>query len=468
MPPQIATFVFVLGILGFFWLDRDREARTSKTLWIPVVWLWIAGSRGVSQWLEAFGYGYLVPSTNDAYLEGTPLDRNVFVGLLAVGLIVLVSRRRQVGTLLQGNGPILLFFSYCALSLFWSDYPEVAFKRWIKAVGDLVMVLIVLTDPDRLAAVKRLLARTAFLLIPVSVLFIKYYTDLGQNYNRWTWIQEYVGVTNTKNMLGMICLICGLGSLWRLITAYQDQKGRERRQRLIAHGTILAMVFWLFWMANSMTSLSCFIIAGGLMVLTSLVRRARKLAVVHILVVAAVSLPLFALFSGSGAGMVESLGRDSTLTGRKEIWAAVLSVSGNPFVGTGFESFWLGDRLQKVWDASGQHIQEAHNGYLEVYLNLGWVGVTLLAALIVAGYSNVVQALRRNQAASSLRLAFFVSGLVFSLTEAGFRMMAPVWIAFLLATMNVPDAAVPQSPPALGIDFTHSFAECEPQVDHAL
>ena len=74
------------------------------------------------------------------------------------------------------------------------------------------------------------------------------------------------------------------------------------------------------------------------------------------------------------------MGRDSTLTGRTEIWTHVLWVAGNPLLGTGFESFWLGDRLANVWSIM-PGIQEAHNGYLEVYLNLGWIGVTLLAVI---------------------------------------------------------------------------------------
>ena len=70
------------------------------------------------------------------------------------------------------------------MSIGWSDYPDVAFKRWIKSLGDFVMVLIILTDRDRYAAIKRALTWTAFLLMPLSVLFIKFYPDLGRGYHR--------------------------------------------------------------------------------------------------------------------------------------------------------------------------------------------------------------------------------------------------------------------------------------------
>src|SRR5882724_9149617 len=161
MSPTVATVVLGLGILGLFALDRDRKARTSKALWIPVIWLSIAASRMASQWLALTGLANVGTTIDaaDQYLDGSPFDRFLLTGLLAIGLAVLVSRWRKLGPLVRSNGPLLLFFLYCGLSTLWSDYSDVAFKRWIKALGDLTMVLIVLTELDPSAAIKRFLAR---------------------------------------------------------------------------------------------------------------------------------------------------------------------------------------------------------------------------------------------------------------------------------------------------------------------
>jgi hypothetical protein len=51
MNPSSALFLFAVGIAGLFYLDRDNSIRTSKALWLPVIWLWIVGSRPVSAWL---------------------------------------------------------------------------------------------------------------------------------------------------------------------------------------------------------------------------------------------------------------------------------------------------------------------------------------------------------------------------------------------------------------------------------
>lgn len=438
MNAHIATAAYLFGIMVLFWLDRDRSVRTSKALWIPVIWLVITASRPLSVWLQT---GPTVAQAQQ-YIEGSPLDAFVYTVLSAVGTAVLFKRGQRVRALLQQNVPVLLFFFYCLLSILWSDYPFVTLKHWIKGVSDVVMVLVVLTDFEPEAAFKRALTRVGFLVLPLSVLFIKYYPDLGRSYNPWNWIAMYCGVTTTKNELGMICLVFGLVSLWCFLEAF-DKKGSERTRRLIAHGTILGMVGWLFWMANSVTSQSCFILAGGLIVATKLFRLARKPAVVHFLVAMSVALALFALFFDSGGGLVESLGRDSSLTGRTDIWHAVLSVVQNPLIGTGYESFWLGDRLQKVW-LTIPGIQEAHDGYLEIYLNLGWVGVALLIGIIIAGYRKVMKLFRNDPDAGRIRLAFFVVGVIYNFTEAGFRMMSITWILFLMATMNSTYAVAPE------------------------
>jgi O-antigen ligase len=138
------------------------------------------------------------------------------------------------------------------------------------------------------------------------------------------------------------------------------------------------------------------------------------------------------------------MGRNPTLTGRTEIWTTLLNFSGNPVFGTGFDSFWLGDRLRKIW-ATGSlmnGINEAHNGYIETYLNLGWIGVSLLAALIVTGYRNIIAAFRLDPSIARLKLAFFVVAVVYSFTEVGFRTTCTVWIAFLFAIMAVPKPPV--------------------------
>jgi O-antigen ligase len=457
MSQHLATIVYVAGILAAFYFDRDKEARTSKALWIPILWLMINGSRPISLWFQSG------PTIGDEYADGSPMDAAVFGMLLAVGLVVLGRRWKQVDSLLRNNPAILLFLAYCLASTLWSDSSFVSFKRWIKSLGDVVMIVIVLTDPNQHAAIRRFLSRVGYILIPVSILFIKYYPDLGRSYNRWTWIPQYSGVTTFKNLLGMITLVCALGTLWCFVRTWRDRPSR-RWQHLFVQGAILGMSVWTFLIADSMTSFSCFILTGFVMVMANQSWIARRTVFIHLMVAGTIAISLTALFFDSSGDLVQTLGRNATLTGRTDIWRIVLELSSpRPLFGAGFETFWMGDRLEKMWQFE-RGIQESHNGYLEVYANLGWVGVALLVGLIVTGYRNILTAYHRDRALGSVKLAFFTTGIIYSLTEAGFRMMSPVWLGFLLAIIQVPA----QSRKKKSIPVTVKAAAERPELYSAL
>jgi len=440
MPPPIATLVYALAILGLFLLDRDPEAKTSKALWLPIVWLLIGSSRNFSEWMVA-GTASGADASADKYLSGNPIDALILTAMLAVGMVVLAARGRRSGAFLIKNGPILLFLIYCLFSVLWSDYPSVAFKRWTKALGNVVMVFIVLTDLNPAAAAKKLLARTGFILIPVSVLVIRYFPAIGRGYDPYTGRMQVVGAVGDKNGLGYDCLVFGLGALWCFIEAFQLKTHRLRH--LFVHGTMLATVFWLLHQANSATSLACFLMGAMLMLGVTLFGKGRP-ARVHLVVAATVFTAFYTFVILDGfAFIVHALGRSTDLTGRaSDLWPQLLRLDTSPVFGVGFDSFFLGTRLDKLWEIYWWHPTEAHNGYLEIYLTLGYVGVSLLAILILSGYRNIVAGYRNAPYQGAYRLAFLFVAMVYNVTEAAFKAMNPVWIVFLLTI-----AAVPASPP---------------------
>ena len=439
MSPWIAAVIYIFGIVWLFILDLRRDSKTSPALWIAVIWVTIGASREVTQWL--WGMGGSDQASLDTYLEGSPVDRAIYIALLGAGLIVLMVRGQATGTFLAVNGPIIVFFLYAAISVAWSDFPLVAFKRWIKALGNVVMVLVVLTDPNRPAAIKRFFAHSAFLLIPTSVLLVKYFPDIGRGYDAWTGVAMYVGVSTTKNGLGWDCLVFGLATLWRFLYEYQDRKQTKLNGPLIAHGVVLGMALWLIQQAKSSAAIGCFIIGSGIMCLAHFRWFVLRPLVMHIVVVSIISICVFGIVIDPDLGIVEAAGRDATLTDRTFLWEDLLRVDINPLFGTGFESFWIGDRTKLLWAKYAFHPNQAHNGYIEMYLSLGWVGLTLLGLMMVWGYRNVVRSLQMDTEIGRFNLPFFVVAVIFNLTEAAFKVMHPVWIVFLLVIMAIPLSA---------------------------
>src|SRR5689334_5691978 len=102
MPPHLASLIFLVGVIGLFVLDRDREGRCSFAVWVPVAWLAIGASRSVSVWLGASG-----PASADEYLDGSPLDRALLTGLLVFGVAIVIARGQKTGEILKKNLPLV-------------------------------------------------------------------------------------------------------------------------------------------------------------------------------------------------------------------------------------------------------------------------------------------------------------------------------------------------------------------------
>jgi exopolysaccharide production protein ExoQ len=82
------------------------------------------------------------------------------------------------------------------------------------------------------------------------------------------------------------------------------------------------------------------------------------------------------------------LGKDLTLTGRTEIWSAVLdSITKRPLLGYGYQAFWLGlqGESYRVILAVSWVLAQAQNGFLDVMLEMGVAGLTIV--LLVFGFA---------------------------------------------------------------------------------
>lgn len=432
MPPVLALLLTLALVIFLFWRDFRQQQNVTRALWIPLLWMLIIGSRFVSQWLSLLGISMGAVTLE----EGSPIDAIVFFSLIASGVYVLRSRQVSLLEIVRHNGWLTIFFVYCFVSILWSDFPFVAFKRWIKIVGHPIMVLVLVTEPDAEEAIGRVIKRCAFVLVPFSILFIKYYPEWGRGFDDWG-MAVNVGVTTNKNELGWLCFVLGFFFFWNLLQARQIENSKVRWKETVLSLAFLGMIWWVLSRAHSATSLVSLLV-GALVVIFVGFRLVNKQFIGTYMLAGIILCVVAELVFGVSDQIISALGKDPTLTDRTEVWQDVLKVPINPFLGAGFESFWLGERREKLWEKWWWHPNEAHNGYLEVYLNLGLVGLVILAGLLIGTFRKIRKQLSINMEWGRLRLGFLLAVIVFNWTEATFKALHPVWFAFYIIAIDFP------------------------------
>jgi exopolysaccharide production protein ExoQ len=434
MPPSVALLFWLVLLLGLLCFDPAKDPETSPALWVPLIWIFIVGSRLPSQWLND-----RVGGAAQALEEGNTTDSAVYSVLILLAIGILMSRSFNWSGFFTRNPALIAFLCFALASVLWSDFPFVAFKRWFRDLGNYLVILVALSDPRPQEAVRSLLRRLFFLLITLSVLLVKYYPDIARHYDSWTGVPEYTGATTSKNMLGVLCLISGVFFFWDTATRWSERKERRTRWIILVNVVLIYWTLWLLDMSSSATSRLCLVLGCLVIAAAQSEWVKRRPVVLTALIPVGICLYLllaFGLGIDINAAIAAAVGRDPTLTGRTNIWNAVLGTHTNPLVGVGYESFWLGPRLTRVWALAGS-VNEAHNGYLEVYLNLGLVGLALLLGFLVASYRTICRRLSSSSGLGSLALAWWTILPFYNVTESAFKGQL-MFVIFLLGAIVVP------------------------------
>lgn len=442
MTKEVALVLCSIFIILLFLREHRVRPLPSWELYIPFLWVVIIGSRPVSAWSEAEVDAEQLAAS---YIEGSPLDRNIFLVLIVAALYILWRRREEWGSVLASNRWLLLFLAYCGISALWSDFPYVSLKRWVKDIGSLLMVLVILSEERPFAALKSIFFRYICLAVPLSLLFIKYYPNIGRYYSHYSYEPAYCGVATNKNELGIILVICGMFLVQELMEVRDVPAEERERFDVAAPVLVLLLTGWLLHSAGSATAQVCLLL-GSLLLVTlrfpNLRSQTRHLGAFS----AAGVTVLILLYSIPSVteGVVTMLGRDITFTGRTEIWKDVLSERINPWIGTGYRSFWLGPAMERL------QLNQAHNGYLETYLNGGYLGLSLLLTVIAATGHRFAQTLEFDDDFAALRFSFFTVAVLYNWTEAMFNGLSLIWFMLLLAAVAWPEQET-ESLSAVGI-----------------
>ena len=413
-------------------IERERNPEASGALWVPTSWLLLCGSKPLGKW---FGSDAILASVGSEE-AGSPYDRLVLSILIILALLILYRRKIEWSWILKDNFWLILLFLYLGYSILWSDFPFVSFKRWMRLCGAIPIAMVVLSERSPVKALESVFRRCAYVLIPFSLLLIKYFPNFGVGYSP-EGTKMWVGVASQKNSLGVICALSAFLIIWTFLRERRAGAFLKIRSQAFADGLVLAIAVFLlrgFRGAYPATAVG-FLIVGiaSLLLLYRMKNNVRHMATFLVLMVAVGLLCLS--FADSLVLTVTSVfQRNETFTGRSDIWRMVLGVaSRNPLLGVGYGGYW---GLQDEMIRSTVGVTEAHSGYLDVYLEVGIVGIVLLLAFLLAHYRRALRELNHAYDWGLFGICLLIMTLIHNFTESNFlRTSSYFWHATVFVTI---------------------------------
>ncbi|MEU5842322.1 O-antigen ligase family protein [Rhodococcus sp. NPDC047139] len=234
-------------------------------------------------------------------------------------------------------------------------------------------------------------------------------------------------------MFATVCVIA-------VLTFLAECFSRERR---IWPGIWLIIGLWSLWVSDSRTGQIVLVVVISSIVFVKWARRDRSMTVATIGIFGILAAGLAAALVGVSTATISlAMGRGQNFTGRTEIWSETLKeITNSPWIGTGFLTAWRDDSATaiRIRGALGFRAAHAHNGYLDVWLQLGIIGLLLILGLALVAASRALRLCWSDENVYYLwALAICVANLSYNLTETRFT-LAIAWVLAVVVYAKLSD-----------------------------
>src|SRR5216683_2689455 len=321
---------------------------------------------------------------------------------------------RGLGLFLSLPGTIMIYPMICLTSTIWSVDPYDTFK-FASLLFLYILSIVAICHVLDIEVFCKIIVKVLVFLILASVVmavaFPKYGTHQLQDSFEGIHYGQWRGVFVHKNTLGAAASTSLF--IFLFFRRLMDASFGFRLMCIVA--AIACLMF-----AQSAGS---WVAMCVLLVYYYLIRSAPVSGGILVLIVYGVSVLASAAFLAFSEDLVAVLGRDTTLTGRTDIWPIVLdAVWQKPLLGFGYYAA-TADFMRPLLVAwVGSAAVDAHNGYLDVLLGTGIVGLVSLlfyiSSVLVRGIGRVKTSAGLERDCFMLLLFFPISSLFFSFFEA--------------------------------------------------
>jgi exopolysaccharide production protein ExoQ len=382
--------------------------------------------------------GVLIPRTGDVSFVATGEDpgssasHKVSLALFGLTCLVLIALRFAPVLALTRRMKILLAFPILAiLSFAWSVEP---LQSIMSGVVLLIFTLFAIYVGSRLSFQRQfeLIMLVGAVALPVSIALAILVPSMGTDTTGWR------GILVSKQNCSAVC------TLWLITALHWKCSGFAQH---IFRAIYIAMCVVLIVMSQSRTgwalALVALLLSGAIWLLQRMPAKQSLGMLLLGLAVAAAALYGVYMYAPK---ILTFVGKDATLSQRTTIWAAAWQAAlQHPILGYGFAAFWRGlyGPSQGIVLIAGWGLAQAQDGFLDVWLGIGIVGVAVIAVMAAQALRNGFRCVlsERNQAHVRWCIVVIVCTLLFNIGESSIGLFRMTWFLFLLACIGLNQAA---------------------------
>jgi exopolysaccharide production protein ExoQ len=352
----------------------------------------------------------------------TPLERAAYWTGYLFTMSQVVIRPGQLLRAALRNPFVIAFVAVAAASMAWSVDPATSLRRAFALSMWTLFGLYLASRYDTKTLLRLLgvaLGLLALMSIGSVILTPDYGIEFGFDKGAWR------GVFTTKNTLGEMMLLAAV-----VFGLFATRKGPARYPAML--GVLLAVTMIFFAKATA-----ALLIVGVLAITIPVVLTFRKNNAAAALVLCI----LLGVSAGASVAIADRdavlsvLGKDATLTGRTVLWSAVAErIEERPLLGYGYSAFWEahGVQSEQVRTAVGWDTPHSHNGLLDVWLDIGLIGVLALIAAYVVALKRAWIALRATRQLDGVwAMTFLVMLFLGNTTESSVIQSFLIWAVFV-------------------------------------
>jgi O-antigen ligase len=404
---------------------------------------------GVLIWLLVLYWavpGDIFTPSNDVYDEMMSAPnltaRTIKIIILVTGLIIMLQRSGQARLLLKNTNPYFLIFLVLApLSVVWSISPGDTLARCVSVFAIVSISAAFCMAGWHQQRLQNVLRPVLSVLLLGSIALYFYNPDLALEHGEGTLHNSWHGLTAQKNTFG------DLSSYGVVLWLHAVLSKQVPRIRALAG---FALSFSCVFLSRSSTSLLASVFACGFMLLLLwspkyLRRYMPYIVATFALLVLSYALAVLNLVPGLHVLLKPVMyltGKDMTFSNRTEVWRIVRDhIQLSPLKGSGYGAYWIGGLPTSPSYRMVQELYfypaEAHNGYLEITNDLGFIGLTVLIGYLLTYVRHALKVLRTDRAQGALFLGLFFQQAIINLSESTWLAInaGAIFAIMTLATM---------------------------------